>query len=128
MTSKTTYKSVLTKVIDGKPLNTEDIEKLTALRASIEKKSGAERKPTATQLANKELGKDIIDFLTENGGKFTVSDLIKQVPSLAGLSNQKVSAIVRTTEGIYKVEDKRKSYFTTDPAFAPADGEDTAEA
>lgn len=120
-TNKTTYKTVLTKVIEGKPLTAAETDKVRALLASIEKKSGAERKPTATQIANKGLGDQIRDFLTKDGGKYTVNDLIKTVPALAGLSNQKVSAIVRNTEGVYKHIDKRVSYWTADPALANAD-------
>lgn len=115
MTNKITYKSVLEKVIAGKPLTADEIEKAQALLASLEKKSGTERKPTATQVANEGLSAAIFEVMTAEPNRlFTVSELLKAVPAVAGMSNQKVSALLRGMKDkgmVEKVEDKRKSFF-----------------
>lgn len=93
----------------------EVMEKLTALRASLEKKNGAKRKPTKKQEANAVLKSAIADYLRETGGGKTVSDLIKEVECLGDLSNQKVTALVRQLilDGVVVTTvDKRKSYFS----------------
>ena len=89
-------------------------DKLTALKASIEKKNSAERKPTATQTANEGYKEAILDAL-EVGKGYTITDLIKGVPALSDLTNQRVSAIVRqmVEAGTLKREEiKRKAYFS----------------
>ena len=113
--TKMTYVKALDAVLSGDALTDEVMEKLTALRASLEKKNGAERKPTKEQEANAVLKATIVDYLRETGGGKTVSDLIKEVESLGNLSNQKVSALMRQLilDGVVvKTVDKRKSYFS----------------
>lgn len=94
----------------------EVIEKLTNIKASIDKKNAykGEKKPTAKQTENEGLKTDILAYL-ETTDKVTITDLIKNVPSLADLSNQKVNAIVRQLkeDNILKREEiKRKAYFS----------------
>lgn len=94
----------------------EVIEKLTNIKASIDKKNSykGEKKPTAKQTENEGLKTDILAYL-ETVDKATITDLIKNVPSLADLSNQKVNAIVRQLkeDNILKREEiKRKAYFS----------------
>ena len=94
--------------------NAEAKAKLEALKASIAKKNSAERKPTATQKANEGYKVAIIEFLAE-GGKHTITDIMKGCGAVADLSNQRVSAIVRQlVEGgqVVREEIKRKAYFS----------------
>ena len=89
-------------------------DKLVALKASLEKKNSAERKPTATQTANEGFKEAILAGITEDG-KYTITDLIKTVPEISELSNQRVSAIVRQmveTGSLVREEIKRKAYFS----------------
>ena len=89
-------------------------DKLIALKASLEKKNSAERKPTATQTANEGF-KDAILNGIDPDGKYTITDLIKAVPEIAELSNQRVSAIVRQmveAGSLVREEIKRKAYFS----------------
>lgn len=89
-------------------------EKLEALKASIAKKNSAERKPTATQTANEGFKTAIIAGM-EQGKGYTITDLMKSIPEIADLSNQRVSAIVRQmVEGgaLVREEIKRKAYFS----------------
>ena len=88
-------------------------DKLTAMKASFEKKASAERKPTPTQQENTGYKAEILNLLAD-GNQYTITDIMKGVPSMADLSNQRVSAIVRqlTLSGeVVRVEDKRKAYF-----------------
>ena len=82
----------------------------------LDRKSTVDKKPTATQVANEGIKADIKAFLdTHKGEKFTVSALMKSVPSIAEASNQKVSSLVRqmVLDGqADRIEDKRKAYFT----------------
>lgn len=89
-------------------------EKLENIKASIDKKNSAERKPTATQTENVGLKDAILEGM-EVGKAYTISDLMKSVPELADLTNQRVSALVRQLkdEGLVTREEiKRKAYFT----------------
>jgi DNA-binding transcriptional regulator GbsR (MarR family) len=48
------------------------------------------------------------------GQKYTITDLMKSVPELADLSNQRVSALVRQLKDadlVVRTEEKRKAYF-----------------
>ena len=82
----------------------------------LDRKNTVDKKPTATQVANEGIKADIKAFLdAHKGEKFTVSALMKSVPSIADASNQKVSSLVRqmVLEGqADRIEDKRKAYFT----------------
>lgn len=77
---------------------------------------------TATQKANEGLKENIVNFLTENkGNKYTVTDLIAQVPEFqeleVTLTNQKVSALCKQlVDGgdIKKIIEKKKSLFYVD--------------
>lgn len=93
----------------------EDVKtKVESMKASFEKKGTAERKPTATQTENMGYKQDILNLLAD-GNKYTITDLIKSVPSLRELSNQRVSAIVRqltqSNEVIREEDAKRKAWF-----------------
>ena len=77
---------------------------------------------TTTQKANEGLKENIVNFLTENkGNKYTVTDLIAQVPEFqeleVTLTNQKVSALCKQlVDGgdIKKITEKKKSLFYVD--------------
>ena len=94
--------------------NEEVIEKLTALKAQLAKKSSAERKPTATQRENVGFKDAIVNGL-DSDKTYTITDIMKSIPAVGGLSNQRVSALVRqlVADGILKREEiKRKAYFS----------------
>lgn len=78
----------------------------------LAKKNSAEKKPTAQQTANAGVADAICAHMVE-GTLYTITDLIKQVPACADLTNQRVSAIVRGMIGtkVERVEEKRKAYF-----------------
>lgn len=81
----------------------------------LAKKNSAEKKPTAAQVANKGIKSAIYNTMQENR-LYTITELIKEVPECAELSNQRVSALVRQMYDcaepvLERVEEKRKAYF-----------------
>ena len=110
-----TYVTALENALQGN-LTEEVVERLTALKQSLEKKAGSERKPTAQQTANAALRATLVDFINENfeGDGFTVTDLLKACPAVEGDSNQHVSSILRQAvkkREISKGSVKRRTYF-----------------
>ena len=80
----------------------------------LAKKNSVEKKPTAQQTANKDIGEAIVAHLSAEPNRlFTITEIIKEVPECADLTNQRVSAIVRGLIGssIERVEEKRKAFF-----------------
>lgn len=80
----------------------------------LAKKNSAEKKPTATQTANVGIKKAIAQGM-EFGKKYTITDLMKSIPAIADLSNQRVSALVRQMiddDVVERTEEKRKAYFS----------------
>jgi hypothetical protein len=81
----------------------------------LTKKNSADKKPTAKQTENQVIAQAIVTVMQADPNRlFTITDLIKSVPACAGLTNQRVSAIVRgmvEAGKVERVEDKRKAYF-----------------
>ena len=92
----------------------EDVKaKVEAMKASFEKKSSTDRKPTPIQQENMGYKQEILNLLAD-GNQYTITDIMKGIPALSDLSNQRVSAIVRQmvlSGEVVRVEDKRKAYF-----------------
>ena len=109
------------KAIDVSGFSTDDfktdeiIEKLEKMLVQTEKKSSSERKPTAKQEANKKLEAVILDYLNAQIAGKTVTDMMKEIPDLDGMSNQKVSSLVKPLKDdgiIVKEVIKGRSYFS----------------
>ena len=93
---------------------TEVVEKHDKMLVQVNKKSSANRKPTATQLENEDLKVKIKEYLKDTGKKLTVSEMMKEIDGLEELSNQRVTSLVTFLykEGkIDRVVEKRKAYF-----------------
>ena len=79
----------------------------------LAKKNSADKKPTATQVANEEIKSAILAYMKPDE-KHTVTDFIKSVPECADKSNQKISAkMIQLIEEnkVQKIIEKRVSYF-----------------
>lgn len=109
---KITNVKALAYVLENCDLTNEVREKIEKMKAQFEKKNSAEKKPTANQVANKGIQDAILEGM-QNGKLYTITDMIKEIPACADLTNQKVSALIRPLIGISieRVEDKRKAYF-----------------
>lgn len=122
MTYAKALDSVISTLADG-----EVKDKLVALKNSISKKNSANRKPTATQKANADYKVAILNGM-ESGKAYTISELIKAIPEIAELTNQRVSALVRQmveAGSVIRSEVKRKAYFTK--AEVETEGENEGE-
>lgn len=79
----------------------------------LSKKNASEKKLTPTQKENLTIQDAILNHMKPDV-LYTVTDLLKNVPECAGMSNQRVSAIVRIMREdrkIERIEEKRKAYF-----------------
>jgi hypothetical protein len=112
---KKTQKEMFNEILKGYGLSAEHKAFLEGRIAQLDKKSASKSdKPTATQKANAEL-KDKILAEMEADKAYTISDMLKALPSCADLSNQKVSAVMKQMVEaglVVRSEDKRKAYFS----------------
>ena len=125
-TSKMTNRKALSYVLDNCDLPADVAEKLTAMVAALDKKSTAERKPTAKQGENAAVRAAVVEFINKNaeGDGFTCSDLLKVCPAVEGKSNQYVSALMRQAVlagEVSKGTVKRRTYFAPVGVYAAAD-------
>ena len=91
----------------------ELIEKLEKIKEGFEKKKSSTKK-TATQEENEKLKEIIVNFLTESEKKFTATELAKEVPELAELTNQRITSLLTALVKDLKIQrevEKRKAYF-----------------
>ena len=110
---KMTNVKALAYVLENCELTTEVKEKLEKMKIQFEKKNSAEKKPTATQIANEGIKNIILETLNEKS--MTITEMQKSNSELAELSNQKISALLKqmTESGSIKREEiKRKAYFS----------------
>lgn len=104
--TKMTYAMALDVAINA-VVDDAVVEKLTALKAQIEKKNSAERKPTKAQVANDALKGEMLSFLVD-------AHTATEVAENFGISNQKASALLTAlVKGgtVERTVDKRKAYF-----------------
>ena len=98
-------------------VDSETAEKLTALKAQMEKKrSSGSSKPTKTQLENEQIKTNILTVLTDEGQ--TVSEILPQLDetlSSKPLTNRRISALLRQlieAKSVVKTIDKKISLFS----------------
>jgi len=107
--TKMTYVNALDMAING-TLTAEGIEKLEALKASLEKRNAnRSHKPTKTQRENEALRAEVTEFLRDKQGM-----QCKDIASQFGVSGQKMSALLnQLVDGkiVKKFTEKRVTYF-----------------
>ena len=114
MTKKMTKREMFEQIKANYALTEEEVKFIDHELELLAKKNSAEKKPTATQTANVGIKKAIADGM-EMGKKYTITDLMKSIPVITELSNQRVSALVRQMieDGVVvRTEEKRKAYFS----------------
>ena len=124
MTNTKALEMAIKALSENESMN-EVVEKLEKMLETTKKKS-ATRKPTATQRENEDLKKAIVSYLDTTGKRMTVSEMMKEIPELADLSNQRVTSLVTALYSkdnpenrvIERAMDKRKAVF-----FIPEDEE-----
>ena len=109
-----TQKFAMLKAIPAVAENEMLVEFIDHEMELLAKKNSAEKKPTAQQTANVEIANAIVEMLHAQPNRlFSITEIIKECPACADLTNQRVSAIVRGLLGvsIERVEEKRKAFF-----------------
>ncbi len=123
MANKKTKKEMFNEVLAIVKDNKELVDFINHEIELLDKKS-ANKKATKTQTENIGYKAEIKSVLTENGA--TVTEIQGKSETLAGLSNQRVSALLRQmveSGEVVKTVDKKKSYF----AIATVDEVDEVE-
>ena len=109
---KITNVKALEFVLANANLPKEYAEKIEKMKAQFEKKNSAEKKPTATQVANEGIKSVILEVIGEKS--MTITEMQKVNGELAELSNQKISALLKQmveNGSVVREEIKRKAYF-----------------
>ena len=113
--TKATAWTIVRSIVEnsGHAQSAELVAKIDNELALLAKKNSAEKKPTAQQTANEVVKTAILNGMERNR-VYTVTEVIKEIPECAELTNQRVSALLRQLkdEGkVIRTEDKRKAYF-----------------
>ena len=112
-TTKMTKRDYFTAILTKYPLTDDEKAFVEHELELLTKKNSADKKPTAQQVANDGIKTAIAEGMTANR-LYTVTELIKEIPECAELTNQRVTARLRQmiADGtVVKTVDKRKSYF-----------------
>ena len=113
-TKKMTKRDYFTAILSKYPLTAEEKAFVEHELELLAKKNASDKKPTASQVANESIKQAILSSMVPDRF-YTITELQKEIPECAEMSNQKVSALVRQLKdsgAIVKTEDKRKSYFS----------------
>lgn len=122
MEKKITKKEMFTSIMkaidtyliefDDDRFNTDMVDALQHEIDLLDKKSGS-KKPTATQVANEYLKETIVNVLDKDNG-VTASDVLKMSEDFDGMSNQKMSALLKQlveSGKVIKYIEGKKSFF-----------------
>jgi hypothetical protein len=112
-TKKMTKRDYFNAILSKYPLTADEKAFVEHELELLEKKNSAEKKPTAQQTANEGIKTAILNGMKPNR-LYTITEIQKEIPECAELSNQRVSALIRQMVGneIVRTEDKRKAYFS----------------
>lgn len=116
MATKMTNKNALTFVLDtyGADLPADVAEKLNGMIAQLEKKAGADRKPTARQVENAKVKEDILSKMEDNV-LYVVGDILKTFGLGEDMTSQRLTAILgQMAEAgtVTRTKEKNKTYFS----------------
>lgn len=92
---------------------TDVTDKLNGMIAQLEKRTSADRKPSARQVENEGIKETVLAVLATTDRPLTVSELLAY-EGLDKLSNQRLSALLRQLKEdgkVVKTTEKKKSYF-----------------
>ena len=112
MAKKLTKVEMFRAIMDKYELSANEIEFINHEIELLEKKNG-NRKPTKAQEENGVYKTAILNGM-ESGKVYTITDLIKSIPEISDLTNQRVSALVRQLKeegSVIRKEEKGKAYF-----------------
>lgn len=112
-TKKMTKRDYFNAILSKYPLTDAEKAFVEHELELLEKKNSSEKKPTAQQVVNEGIKAAIVAGMTPNR-LYTITEIQKEIPECAELSNQRISALIRQMVGneIVRTEDKRKAYFS----------------
>ena len=113
-TKKMTKRDYFNAILSKYPLTDAEKAFVEHELELLEKKNSSEKKPTAQQIANDGIKTAILAGMTPNR-LYTITEIQKEIPECAELSNQRVSALLRQMKDdgiVTRTEDKRKAYFS----------------
>ena len=108
-------------------VNSADAEIVAFCEHEIEllaKKGSGSNKPTKTQVENEGFKQAMLDTMAEVDRPVTISELMEMCEGIAGLKNQRVSALMTQLKKagmVVRTEDKKKAYFSI------SDGDEVVE-
>ena len=114
MANKMTNKGALQFVLDTYDVPAEVAEKLQSMLTQLEKKAGAERKPTARQQENAKI-KDKILAQMEPNVLYTVGEMLKKFDTSADMTSQRLTALLTQMAedgAVERTKDKNKTLFS----------------
>lgn len=111
--TKMTQRDYFNEVVElAKANGRDDLVEFAKGRIAVLDKKAENKKPTKTQEENVAIKNEIASVLTSEGA--TVTEIQSKSEMLGGLSNQRVSALLRqmiADGAVVKTVDKKKSYF-----------------
>ena len=113
MTNKKTKAQMFAQIKAKYALDNEEVAFIDHELDLLARKNAGEKKQTPTQIANEGIKDAILDGMEDNR-LYTITEIIKEIPECADMTNQRVSALVRQLkdEGkVERIEEKRKAYF-----------------
>ena len=112
MEKKITKKEMFTQIREAVADNADMVAFIDHEIELLSKKSGS-KKPTATQIANEGLKATILSILEGSEG-MTASEVLVSSDEFTGLSNQKITALLRQlvlNGSVTKITDNKKTLF-----------------
>lgn len=83
----------------------------------LERKSNSPKKPTKTQIENDGFKAEIVAYLTEVDTPKTIKELQAEIPSISGLTNQRITHMLTD---LVKAETLTKEYVKKTPYYSVA--------
>ena len=83
----------------------------------LERKSNSPKKPTKTQVENDSFKAEIVAYLTEVDTPKTIKELQAEIPSISGLTNQRITHMLTD---LVKAETLTKEYVKKTPYYSVA--------
>ena len=83
----------------------------------LERKSNSPKKPTKTQVENDGFKAEIVSYLTEVDTPKTIKELQAEIPSIGGLTNQRITHMLTD---LVKAETLTKEYVKKTPYYSVA--------
>ena len=83
----------------------------------LERKSNSPKKPTKTQIENDGFKAEIVAYLTEVDAPKTIKELQAEIPSIGGLTNQRITHMLTD---LVKAETLTKEYVKKTPYYSVA--------